>query len=102
LAGGDRERLDPEEIFELLGPLRVDLYNAARFALRQIQPNNYALSVPSLRMPGSASTRDEIGILNYEGRVAQSTQPLADMASRIAGLAEPFAQNFRTVSVLRT
>jgi hypothetical protein len=101
-AGGDRERIDPEEIFDPIAPLRVDMYNAARAALRQIQPNNYTLSVVSLRAPGSAPTRDEVGEMIIAQRVAQITQPLADMASRIAGLVEPFAQNFRTVSVLRT
>jgi hypothetical protein len=39
---------------------------------------------------------------NHAYRVAQSTQPLADTASRIAGMVEPFAQRFRTVSALRT
>jgi hypothetical protein len=102
LAAGDREKIDPEEIFDPLAPFRVDLYNAARSDLRQIQPNNYALSVLSLRAPGSAPTMDEIGELKYAYRIAQSTQPLADTASQIAKLIEPFAWNFRTVSVLQT
>jgi hypothetical protein len=102
LAAGDREKIDPEDIFDPLAPLRVDLYNLARFDLRQIQPNNYALSVPSLRAPGSAPTVDEIGALKYAYRIAQSTQPLADTASQIATLIEPFPQRFRTVSVLQT
>jgi hypothetical protein len=44
----DREKADPEEIWDPLAPLRADLYNTARYNLREIQPNNYALSVPSL------------------------------------------------------
>jgi hypothetical protein len=102
VAAGDREKIDPEDIFDPLAPLRVDLYNVARFDLRQIQPNNYALSVPSLRAPGGAPTIDEIGELKYAYRIALSTQPLADTASRTARLIEPFAWNFRTVSVLQT
>jgi hypothetical protein len=102
LAAGDREKIDPEEIFDPLAPVRIDLYNVARYNLRQIQPKNYTLSVSSLRTPGSAPTRAEIGELIHAHRVAQSTQPLADIASRIASLVKPFAQKFRTVSVLKT
>jgi hypothetical protein len=102
LAAGDREKIDPEEIFDPLAPLRVDLYNAARYDLRQIQPNNYALSVPSFRTFGGAPTIDEIGELKYAYGIAQSTQPLAEQAARIAGLLSSRAQNHRAVAVLQT
>ncbi len=79
----DRENIDPNEIFDPLAPLRVDLYNSARFNLRQIQPNNYKLNTASLRPLGSAPTMEEIAEFLYEHRVAQSTQPLADMPRKL-------------------
>jgi hypothetical protein len=36
------------------------------------------------------------------GRIAQSTRPLADTASRISGLVDSFRQKFGTVAVLQT
>jgi hypothetical protein len=97
-----RPRINPEDEFDPLAPVRADIYNAARNDLQQLQPNNYALSVPSLRRLGSAPTIDEIGELKYAYRVAQSTQPLADTASQISGLVDSFAQTRRVVAVLQT
>jgi hypothetical protein len=102
LAAGDRENLDPEDIFDPLAPVRTELYNAARYDLRQLQPNNYALTVPSFRTLGGAPTIDEISELKYAYRVAQSTQPLAEQAARVAGLLDSRAQNHRVVAVLQT
>jgi hypothetical protein len=102
LLAQNRPRINPEDEFDPLAPVRTDIYNAARNDLQQLQPNNYALSVPSFRRLGSAPTIDEIGELKYAYRIAQSTQPLADTASRISGLVDSFGQNFRTVAVLQT
>ena len=98
----NRPRISPEDEFDPLAPVRTDIYNAARNDLQRLQPGNYALSVRSLRRPGSAPTINEIGELKYAYGVAQSTQPLADTASRISGLVDSFGQKFRTVAVLQT
>jgi hypothetical protein len=98
-----RRGINLEDILDPLAPLRVDLYNAVRRDLQQIQPQNYRLTIPSLRAPGSAPTNDEIGEFKYAYRIAQQTQPLADIALRISRLVEPArAQNHRTVAVLQT
>jgi hypothetical protein len=98
----DRERVEPEDIFDPLAPVRTQIYIAARQDLQRIQPNNYALSVPSLRPLGAAPTNNEIGQLKYEFQIAQVTQPFADTASRIAGLVDSRAQQHRTIAVLQT
>jgi hypothetical protein len=98
----NRPRINPEDIFDPLAPVRAELYTAARSDLQRLQPSNYALSVPSFRRPGGAPTVDEIGELKYAFRVAQSTQPLADTASRVSGVLDSIAQNHRVVAVLQT
>ena len=98
-----RRGINLEDIFDPLAPLRIDLYNAVRRDLQQLQPQNYRLSVPSARATGDAPTKEEIGELQHAYGVAQQTQPLADIASRIWRLlVDPRAQENRTVAVLKT
>jgi hypothetical protein len=98
----NRPRGNPEDALDPLAPVRTEIYIAARNDLRQLQPNNYALSVPSFRAPGGAPTIDEISELKYALRIAESTQRLADTASQISGLVDSFAQTRRVVAVLQT
>jgi hypothetical protein len=98
----NRPRGNPEEALDPLAPVRAEIYVATRNDLQQLQPNNYALSVPSLRAPGGAPTIEEISELKYAHRIAESTQPLADTASQISGLVDSFAQTRRVVAVLQT
>ena len=98
----NRPRANPEDALDPLAPVRTEIYIATRNDLRQLQPTNYALSVPSFRAPGGAPTIDEIGELKYAYRVAESTQALADTASQISGLVDLFAQTRRVVAVLQT
>jgi hypothetical protein len=98
----ERESIEQEDILDTIAPVRTQIYIASRQDLQRIQPNNYALTVPSLRTPGGAPTKEEIGSLKLAFRVAQSTQPFADMASRISGLIDSRAQQHRTIAVLQT
>jgi hypothetical protein len=98
----NRSRVNPEDALDPLAPVRTEIYILARNYLRQLQPNNYALSVPSFRAPGGAPTIVEIGELKYAYRIAESTQPLAETASQISGLVDSFAQTRRVVAVLQT
>jgi hypothetical protein len=76
-------------------------YGAIYNNLRQVQPDNYVLSAPSLR--AGAPTAAEVSELDFAYRIAVQTQPLANRAAEVLrNLSDTRAENHRAVAVLRT